>query len=88
MESGRDLSPGGSPLAVTTRVMVIRCPRCHKRVFRYLKVGKGRVIRCYKDRIKEDRAVRKDGGVSCVCGARLGRDEGDHIKMLVPLRLG
>lgn len=75
-------------MAEATRVMVIRCPQCNKRVFRYLKVGKGRVIRCYKDRIREDRAIRKDGEVSCACGARMGRDEGNYIKMMVPLRLG
>ena len=68
-------------MAEHTRVMVIRCNKCNKKIFKYLKVGKGRLLRCFKDRIREDHAVRKGQEVHCSCGNRVGRDEGDHIKI-------
>ena len=64
-----------------SRVMIIRCDRCNKRILKYLKVGKGRLLRCSKDRIKLDETVRKGGEVFCRCGNRIGRDEGDHLKI-------
>lgn len=76
-----------SPMADHTRVMTLRCPQCHLKVFKYLKMGKGKLIKCFKDRILDSRAVEKDGEVFCPCGHRMGRDQGDHIKMLVSLRL-
>jgi hypothetical protein len=69
------------------RIMVIRCPGCRKRIFRYLKVGKGRLIRCLKERIREDHSIRNGPEVLCVCGRRIGRDEGDSIKILGSFRL-
>ena len=70
-----------------TRVMVVRCPECKKKAFKYLKVGRGKVIRCYKDRIRDDRTTHKQKAIYCPCGHRLALDRDDHWKISIPLRL-
>ena len=75
-------------MAQSARVLVIRCDRCNKRVLKYLKKGKGRLLRCLKDRIREDSTVRHGIEVCCPCGNRIGRDEGDHIKIYGSYRVG
>ncbi|MSS71919.1 MAG: hypothetical protein EXS64_10575 [Candidatus Latescibacteria bacterium] len=74
-------------MAEHTRIMIVRCNRCNQKVFKYLKVGKGKLVRCLKERIREDFTVQKGPEVFCPCGNRVGRDEGDHIKIFGSYRL-
>lgn len=62
-------------------MLTIRCSKCKAKIFRYLKVGKGRVIRCYKSRISRDHSVRDGTKVLCRCGNLIGNDAGNYIKM-------
>lgn len=61
--------------------MVIKCPQCHQKIFKYLKIGKGRLRHCWKDRIIEDHSVRDGNKVKCQCGNIIGIDQGKWIKM-------
>ncbi|MFP4546233.1 MAG: hypothetical protein ACLFPN_05215 [Methanomassiliicoccales archaeon] len=62
-------------------MITIKCQRCGAKVFRYVKIGKGKVLRCYKDRIEKDHSVRKGEEVTCACGNVIGRDRGRWIDM-------
>jgi hypothetical protein len=62
-------------------MLTIKCAKCKRKVFRYRKVGKGRVLRCYKERIKADYSLRDGNKVLCKCGNIIGIDEPKWIKM-------
>lgn len=59
----------------------IRCAKCRGKVFRYVKIGKGKVLHCWKDRIERDYSVRVGNEVRCECGNLIGVDEGKCIRM-------
>ena len=59
----------------------IRCSKCHQKIFRYQKIGKGRILRCYKPRIVEDYSIREGNLIICQCGQLIGVDKGAYIKM-------
>lgn len=61
--------------------MTVRCARCGGKVFRYDKVGKGRLLHCWKGRIVKDYSVRDAGEVRCGCGNLIGVDEGKWVKL-------
>jgi DNA-directed RNA polymerase subunit RPC12/RpoP len=62
-------------------VLVIRCAKCRAKLFRYKKIGDGRVLHCWKDRILEDHSKRSGDEVRCPCGSLIGIDEKKWIKM-------
>ena len=62
-------------------MIVIRCAKCKRKIFTYQKIGKGRVLRCYKDRIVRFYPVRDLQNVECLCGQVIGFDEGRWIRM-------
>ncbi len=62
-------------------MMTIRCARCKSKIFKYKKIGKGKIIRCWKDRIKEDYSIKNGNLILCKCGNVIGTDEGAFIKM-------
>ena len=62
-------------------MLTIKCVKCKRPVFKYIKVGKGRVLRCYKARIVKDYTHRDGNQVLCQCGNLIGTDEGRWIKM-------
>jgi hypothetical protein len=62
-------------------VLVIRCARCRARLLKYRKIGKGRLLHCWKDRILEDHTRRSGSEVRCPCGSLIGVDEEKWIKM-------
>jgi hypothetical protein len=62
-------------------MLTIKCAKCKSKVFRYQKLGKGRVLRCYKGRIKNDYSVRDGSKVLCKCGNLIGIDEQKWVKM-------
>jgi len=62
-------------------VIVIRCARCKSKVFKYVKVGKGRILHCWRERIAEDHSVRDGNEVKCRCGNLIGVDERRWVKM-------
>ncbi|MCD6453188.1 MAG: hypothetical protein J7K77_02760 [Dehalococcoidales bacterium] len=62
-------------------MITIRCARCKGKVFRYLKIGKGRLLHCWKGRIIKDYSLRNGNEVRCRCGSLIGIDEGKWIRM-------
>jgi hypothetical protein len=46
-----------------------------------LKIGKGKLWHCWKDRIIEDNSIRDGDEIKCRCGNLVGIDEGKWIKM-------
>jgi len=62
-------------------MITIKCAQCKRKIFKYKKIGKGRVLRCYKDRIVRYYPVQDGKDVLCLCGQLIGIDEGKWIKM-------
>ncbi len=62
-------------------MITIKCAKCNGKVFRYVKVGKGRLLHCWKGRIMKDFSIRDGNKVRCQCGNLIGIDEGKWIKM-------
>ena len=65
-------------------MLTIRCARCKKKLWKYLKIGKGEVLRCHKKRItKFLNGVERDGKIYCpFCGTPIGIDKGSFYKMI------
>ncbi|MFY1111176.1 MAG: hypothetical protein AB3K77_05785 [Methanosarcinaceae archaeon] len=63
-------------------MIVIKCARCKTKIFKYLKVGKGKVLRCFEERIVEDSSLREEGQLKCPkCGNLIGVEEEKWVKM-------
>jgi hypothetical protein len=62
-------------------MIIIKCARCKGKIFKYVKVGKGRVLLCWKERIVEDYSVRDGSEVRCRCGNLVGIEEGKWVRM-------
>ncbi len=62
-------------------MLTIRCSQCKGKLFRYIKIGKGKIWRCYKDRIMEDFCIYNGDKVECSCGNQIGIDRDKWIKM-------
>lgn len=62
--------------------MTIRCKKCNQKVFRYLKEGKGSLLRAYKSKIQVVYFEVLDNQMVCKCGHRLAIDQGTYFKML------
>lgn len=61
--------------------MKIRCANCNRKIFKYVKIGKGRLWHCWKERIVEDCSIHDNNVIKCQCGTVIGVDEGKWIKM-------
>ncbi len=62
-------------------MITIRCARCNAKVFRYVKIGKGKLWHCWKERIIEDFSIHDGKEVRCKCGNLMGLDEGKWVKL-------
>jgi hypothetical protein len=62
-------------------MIVIKCAQCKSKIFKYVKVGKGRLLHCWKARIVEDYSVRDGSEIKCQCGNLIGIDEGGWVKL-------
>jgi len=64
-------------------VLVIKCAVCKQKLWKYQKIGKGEVLRCYKKRIQKIYFATTNGdSVLCQCGNKVGIDKGNYIKMI------
>ena len=66
-------------------MIIIRCAKCNSKIFKYKKVGKGRLWHCWKERIIKDYSIRDGSSVKCQCGNVIGVVEGKWIK-IYPVR--
>jgi hypothetical protein len=55
--------------------------RCRRKIFRYVKIGKGKLWHCWKDRIVEDFSIHNGKNINCKCGNLIGIDEVKWIKL-------
>ncbi|MHA1681917.1 MAG: hypothetical protein ACTSUE_13345 [Promethearchaeota archaeon] len=63
-------------------MLIIKCVKCKKKLFQYLKMGKGHVLRCYKVRISKKYELTLDGDAyKCSCGNIIGKDKPSYIQM-------
>ncbi len=62
-------------------MITIKCSRCKNKIIKYEKAGKGRVLRCFKNRIARYYRIREAEGLVCECGQVIGTDEGKWYKM-------
>jgi len=62
-------------------MVIIKCARCKRKIFKYEKVGKGRIWHCWENRIKEDHSIHNGEKIRCSCGNLIGIVEGKWIKM-------
>ncbi|MCK4365554.1 MAG: hypothetical protein KAW45_05860 [Thermoplasmatales archaeon] len=62
-------------------MIIIKCARCKRKIFRYVKIGKGKLWHCWKDRIVEDLSVHDGKNIKCNCGNLIGFDEEKWIKL-------
>ena len=64
-------------------MLTIKCSACKRKLWKYEKIGKGEVLRCYKERIERQYEYQRvDDKIICVCGNEIGIDKGKHIKMI------
>ena len=62
-------------------MITIRCIKCKHDIFKYRKIGKGKLWHCWKDRIKRDYSIHKGNKIQCICGNIIGKEEEKWIKM-------
>jgi hypothetical protein len=62
-------------------MMIIKCSNCKRKIFRYIKIGEGRIWHCWKDRIVEDLSIHDGVNIKCKCGKLIGIDEVKWIKL-------
>jgi len=62
-------------------MLTIKCARCNQKIFRYVKIGNGKLWHYWKGRIVEDLSIHDGKSVSCKCGNLIGVDEGKWIKL-------
>ena len=62
-------------------MMLIRCSKCKGKIFKYVKIGKGKLLYCWKERIIEDLSLHKGKEIKCNCGNIIGLDEENGIKL-------
>lgn len=66
-------------------MLIIRCSCCKTKLWRYLKIGKGEVIRCHKKRITKifNEVIKRENEIFCPrCNTKIGRDMGTFYKMI------
>jgi len=64
-------------------MLTIKCSACRRKLWKYLKLGHGEVLRCHKDRItKAYETNEHDGKIWCLCGKPIGLDKGTYYGMV------
>ncbi len=59
----------------------IKCAKCKRKIFRYVKIGKGKLWHCWKNRIVEDLSIHDDKNILCKCGNVIGVEDEKWIKL-------
>ena len=61
-------------------MITVKCAKCKFKIFKYIKIGQGRILKIYNDRITEDNSTRENGEVLCKCGNVVGKEFDGYIK--------
>ena len=62
-------------------MLIIKCSLCNQKLLKYIKFGKGRLLRCWKSHIFEDMTTHEDNKILCPCGNLIGIDKGAFISL-------
>jgi len=62
-------------------MLTIKCSKCRTKIFKYLKIGKGKIINCWESRIMKDYSSRENGQVKCICGNVVGTEIVKGVRM-------
>ena len=62
-------------------MIIIKCSKCKRKIFKYQKIGKGRLWHCWNDRMIRDYSVRDGNEVKCQCGNLIGVAEERWVTM-------
>jgi hypothetical protein len=62
-------------------MIIIKCAKCKTKIFKYIKIGKGKLLCCLKDRIIEDYSIHDGKNIKCKCGNIIGFDKEKSIKL-------
>ncbi len=63
-------------------MLTIKCSKCKKKLFKYRKIGRGKVLKCHKNRITKIYHMKKGpDDYRCPCNNVIGKNEGSYIKM-------
>lgn len=62
-------------------MITIKCAKCRSKIFKYHKVGKGKVIHCWDARILKDYSVKNGDGIYCECGNLIGHRVSKGVRM-------
>jgi len=62
-------------------MFTLKCVKCNNKIYKYKKIGKGRLWHCWKDRIIEDYTIKEGYNIKCTCGNLIGIDEGKFVKL-------
>ncbi len=64
-------------------MLTIKCAGCKRKIWKYLKIGKGQVLRCHKSKItKEYDFERREERIYCRCGRAICEDKGKYFRMI------
>jgi hypothetical protein len=63
------------------KTLCIQCNTCGSILFRYIKIGKGHLIRCWKNRMIDNTLIQEKNEYYCPCGKLIGTDEKVWIKL-------
>ncbi|WP_045223171.1 hypothetical protein [Desulfonatronum thioautotrophicum] len=63
-------------------MLTIKCSGCKAKLWKYKKIGPGKVLRCHKTRIsKRFEVLERNGVLLCPCGREIASDMGRFYKM-------
>jgi hypothetical protein len=62
-------------------MLTIKCATCRSKIFKYRKIGKGKIITCWNARIINDYSQRENGQVKCRCGKIIGSEVVKGVRM-------
>ena len=62
-------------------MITVSCKQCGRDIFRYQKIGKGKLLHCWKMRISTDNSIHDGDCITCPCGNVIGWDSGRKINL-------
>ena len=64
-------------------MLTIKCAKCKTKIMKYKKIGEGRVLKCWKNKITRlyDGVVKENNLICDQCGCLIGEIKDDHVDM-------
>lgn len=62
-------------------MLTIKCAACKSKIFKYQKIGKGKILTCWDSRIMKDYSKRENSKVKCICGNIIGIEIVKGVRM-------